>query len=148
MAIDRDVRRLTRWGCAEKDVGRWDWVIDLDYAAFFDSIDHELMLKAVAAHTDQRWVMLYVERWLKAPLDEGNGILVARDRGTPQGSAISPVLANIYLHYAFDAWMTREFPAVPFERYADDAVVHCKSERQARLVLGKIKTRMADCHWS
>jgi group II intron reverse transcriptase/maturase len=78
---------------------RRNWVIDLDYAAFFDSIDHELMLKAVAAHTDHRWVMLYVERWLKASLDEGNGILVARDRGTPQGSAISPVLANIYLHY-------------------------------------------------
>jgi RNA-directed DNA polymerase len=125
---------------------RSDWIIDLDYAAFFDSIDHALMLKAVAAHTDHRWVMLYVERWLKAPLDEGNGILAARDRGTPQGSAISPVLANVYLHYAFDAWMTREFRDVPFERYADDAVVHCKSERQARLVLGEIKSRMADCH--
>ena len=122
-----------------------DWVIDLDYAAFFDSIDHELMLKAVAAHTDERWVLLYVERWLKAPLDDGSDTLVARDRGTPQGSAISPVLANIYLHYSFDMWMAREFPAVPFERYADDAVVHCKSERQARFVLGKIKARMADC---
>jgi len=125
---------------------RRNWVIDLDYAAFFDSIDHELMLKAVAAHTDQRWVMLYVERWLKAPLDEGNGTLVARDRGTPQGSAISPVLANIYLHYAFDMWMAREFPTIPFERYADDAVAHCISERQAWFVLGKIKTWMADCH--
>jgi RNA-directed DNA polymerase len=125
---------------------RRNWVIDLDYAAFFDSIDHELMLKAVAAHTDHRWVMLYIERWLKAPLDEGNGTLVARDRGTPQGSAISPVLANIYLHYAFDMWMAREFPTIPFERYADDAVAHCISERQARFVLGKIKARMADCH--
>lgn len=124
---------------------RSNWVIDMDYAAFFDSIDHELMLKAVAAHTDERWVLLYVERWLKAPLDDVGGALVARDRGTPQGSAISPVLANIYLHYAFDAWMAREFPAVPFERYADDAVVHCKSERQARFVLGKIKTRITDC---
>jgi RNA-directed DNA polymerase len=124
---------------------RSNWVIDLDYAAFFDSIDHELMLKAVAAHTDERWVLLYVERWLKAPLDDGSDTLVARDRGTPQGSAISPVLANIYLHYSFDMWMAREFPVVPFERYADDAVVHCKSERQARFVLGKIKARMADC---
>ncbi len=122
-----------------------DWVIDLDYAAFFDSIDHELMLKAVAAHTEERWVLLYVKRWLQAPLDDGSGTLVARDCGTPQGSAISPVLANIYLHYAFDAWMAREFPAVPFERYADDAVVHCKSERQARFVLGKVRMRMADC---
>ena len=125
---------------------KMNWVIDLDYAAFFDSIDHEFMLKAVAAHTNDRWVMLYVERWLKAPLDEGNGMLVARDRGTPQGSAISPVLANVFLHYAFDAWMAREFPTIPFERYADDAVAHCISERQARFVLGKIKTRMAACH--
>ena len=124
---------------------RSSWVIDLDYAAFFDSIDHELMLKAVAAHTDDRWVLLYVERWLKAPLDDGSDTLVERDRGTPQGSAISPVLANIYLHHAFDMWMAREFPVVPFERYVDDAVVHCKSERQARFVLGKIKARMADC---
>lgn len=122
-----------------------NWVIDLDYAAFFDLIDHELMLKAVAAHTDERWVLLYVERWLKAPLDDGSDTLVARDRGTPQGSAISPVLANIYLHYSFDMWMAREFPAVPFERYADDAVVHCRSERQAWFVLGEIKARMADC---
>ena len=104
------------------------------------------MLKAVAAHTDERWVLLYVERWLKAPLDEGDGTWQARDRGTPQGSAISPVLANLYLHYAFDSWMAREFPAIPFERYADDVVVHCKSERQARLVLGEIEKRMASCH--
>jgi RNA-directed DNA polymerase len=124
---------------------KMDWLIDLDYAAFFDSIDHELMLKAVAAHTDERWVLLYVERWLKAPLDDGSDTLVARDRGTPQGSSISPVLANIYLHYSFDMWMAREFPTISFERYADDAVVHCISERQARFVLGKIKARMADC---
>ena len=123
-----------------------DWVIDLDLRSFFDSVDHDLILKAVAAHTKERWVLLYVERWLKAPLDEGGDTLVARDRGTPQGSAISPVLANIYLHYAFDSWMAREFPTIPFERYADDVVVHAKSERQARFVLGEIKTRMAACH--
>jgi RNA-directed DNA polymerase len=123
-----------------------DWVIDMDYRSFFDTVDHDLMLKAVAAHTDERWVLLYVERWLKAPLDTGDGNLAARDRGTPQGSAISPVLANLYLHYAFDAWMTREFPVVQFERYADDVVVHCKSERQAQLVLGEIEARMGDCH--
>jgi RNA-directed DNA polymerase len=133
-------------GVCRKRCWKMDWVIDLDYAAFFDSIDHELMLKAVAARTDHRWVMLYVERWLKAPLDEGNGMSVERDRGTPQGSAISPLLANIYLHYSLDAWMVREFPAVPFERYADDVVLHCKSEPEARNVLGKIKARMADCH--
>lgn len=123
-----------------------DWVIDLDLRSFFDTVDHDLMLKAVAAHTDERWVLLYVERWLKAPLDTGDGDLKERDRGTPQGSAISPLLANLYLHYAFDAWMAREFPAVHFERYADDVVVHTKSERQARFMLGEIKARMAACH--
>lgn len=123
-----------------------DWVIDLDLHSFFDTVDHKLMLKAVAAHTKERWVLLYVERWLKAPLDTGDDNLAARDRGTPQGSAISPVLANLYLHYAFDSWMAREFPAIPFERYADDVVVHAKSERQARFVLGAIEKRMADCH--
>ena len=123
-----------------------DWVLDLDLKSFFDTVDHKLMLKAVAAHTDERWVLLYVERWLQAPLDTGDDNLEVRDRGTPQGSAISPLLANIYLHYAFDSWMAREFPTIPFERYADDVVVHAKSERQARLVLGEIEKRMADCH--
>jgi RNA-directed DNA polymerase len=133
-------------GVCRERCWRSDWVIDMDYRSFFDTVDHDLILKAVAAHTEERWVLLYVERWLKAPLDEGNDTLAARDRGTPQGSAISPVLANLYLHYAFDAWMTREFPDVQFERYADDVVVHAKSERQARFVLGEIKARMADCH--
>lgn len=133
-------------GVCRERCWRADWVIDLDYSTFFDSLDHELMLKAVARHTSERWVLLYVERWLKAPLDDGSGTVVARDRGTPQGSAISPVLANIYLHYAFDAWMARELPTIRFERYADDVVAHCKSERQARFVLGRIKQRMADCH--
>lgn len=122
---------------------RNDWVIDLDIRAFFDSIDHDLLLKAVSRHTDQRWVLLYVQRWLSAPLQRADGSLVARDRGTPQGSAISPLLANVFLHYAFDAWMAREFPAIGFERYADDAVVHCTSERQARYVLAAITKRMA-----
>jgi RNA-directed DNA polymerase len=130
-------------GVCRKRCWKMDWIIDMDYAAFFDSIDHELMLKAVAAHTDDRWVLLYVERWLKAPLDEGTGTLVARDRGTPQGSAISPVLANIFLHHAFDTWMTREFRDVPFERYADDIVLHCISKLQAQTVLGAITERMA-----
>jgi RNA-directed DNA polymerase len=129
-------------GVCRERCWRYDWLIDLDYQAFFDSIDHELMLKAVAAHTKERWILLYVERWLKAPTQQEDGTVVARDRGTPQGSAISPVLANIFLHHAFDAWMAREFPAVPFERYADDVVTHCKSERQARFVLGAIKKRM------
>jgi group II intron reverse transcriptase/maturase len=123
----------------------YDWVIDLDIKGFFDNLDHDLVLKAVARHTDQKWVLLYVERWLKAPLQRPDGTLVARDRGSPQGSAISPLLANLFMHYAFDMWMAREFPAVPFERYCDDVVVHCRSEGQARLVRDAIARRLAEC---
>jgi len=122
---------------------RQDWVIDLDIRAFFDSLDHDLVLRAVSKHTDLRWVPLYVQRWLVAPLQMGDGTLVQRDRGTPQGSAISPLLANLFLHYAFDTWLARVFPSVRFERYADDAVVHCASQAQAQQVLAAIAERMA-----
>jgi RNA-directed DNA polymerase len=122
---------------------RNDWVIDLDVRAFFDSVDHSLMLKAVKRHTDQRWILLYVTRWLQAPLRQPDGTLTARDRGTPQGSAISPVLANLYLHYAFDMWLVRTFPTVTFERYCDDAVIHCVSEEQARQVRDALAARLA-----
>jgi RNA-directed DNA polymerase len=118
------------------------WVIDLDIRKFFDSVPWSLIVKAVEKHTDQPWVVLYVRRWLEAPTQAADGTLQQRDRGTPQGSAVSPVLANLFLHYAFDAWMAREFPAVAFERYVDDAVVHCVSERQARQVLAAIADRM------
>ena len=123
---------------------RYDWVIDLDIQKFFDSVPWHLIVRAVEAHTDVPWVVLYVKRWLAAPVGLPDGTLAERDRGTPQGSAISPVLANLFMHYAFDAWMAREFPSVPFERYADDAVVHCKSERQARYVRQAIADRMAE----
>jgi RNA-directed DNA polymerase len=124
---------------------RADWVIDMDIRAFFDTVPWNLVLKAVAHHItpDQRWILLYVERWLKAPLQQADGILVARERGTPQGSAISPLLANLFMHYAFDAWMAREFPGVRFERYCDDAVVHCGSDKQARHVREAIAARLA-----
>jgi RNA-directed DNA polymerase len=122
-----------------------DWAIDLDVKAFFDSVDHQLMLKAVAHHTDQRWVLLYVRRWLQAPLQRPDGTLVERDRGTPQGSAVSPVLANLFLHYAFDVWLRRTFPSVPFERYADDVIVHCTSQAQAVAVRDAIGKRLAEC---
>lgn len=121
-----------------------DWVIDLDIAKFFDTVDHDLMVKAVRAHTDQEWVVLYVQRWLVAPLQRPDGTWEARDRGTPQGSAVSPVLANLFLHYAFDAWMGREFPAVAFERYVDDAVVHCVSKKQAAWLRDKIAARFRE----
>ncbi len=122
-----------------------DWVIDLDIKAFFDTLDHELVLRAVRHHTDLRWILLYVERWLKAPLQREDGTLVAREQGSPQGSAISPLLANLFMHYAFDAWMKREFPEIGFERYCDDVVVHCKSERQAKYILSAITERLAGC---
>lgn len=121
-----------------------DWVIDLDIQKFFDSVDWELLLKAVQANTDSPWVLLYVRRWLQAPVQLPDGTLQQRDRGTPQGSPVSPVLANLFLHYAFDVWMGREFPTVRFERYVDDAVVHCVSERQARQVLAALQIRMAE----
>ncbi|HEX5348682.1 MAG TPA: group II intron reverse transcriptase/maturase [Pseudonocardiaceae bacterium] len=122
-----------------------DWVLDLDIRSFFDSLDHDLVVKAVAANitTDQRWVLLYVKRWLSAPLQLPDGSRQQRDRGTPQGSAVSPVLANLVLHYAFDLFLVREFPTVTFERYADDAVVHCATERQAREVRTALAERLA-----
>jgi group II intron reverse transcriptase/maturase len=123
---------------------RTDWVIDLDIQKFFDSVPWDLVVKAVEANTDLPWVVLYIKRWLHAPLALSDGTLQQRDRGTPQGSAVSPVLANLFLHYAFDAWMAREFPGVAFERYVDDAVVHCVSEAQAQQVLAALGERMSE----
>jgi RNA-directed DNA polymerase len=122
---------------------RYDWVLDLDLKSFFDSLDHALVLRAVAHHTDLRWILLDVERWLKAPLQLEDGTLKPRDRGSPQGSAISPVLANIFLHYALDMWLVREYPAVPFERYADDVILHCKTKAQAQVLRDAIIERLA-----
>lgn len=126
-----------------------DWVIDMDIRGFFDNLDHDLVLRAVGHHTDQRWVLLYVERWLKAPLQRRDGSLQARDRGSPQGSAVSPVLSNLFMHYAFDMWMARQYPGVHFERYCDDVVVHCRNEAQAHQVRQAIGGRLAECGvWS
>jgi RNA-directed DNA polymerase len=124
---------------------RSDWVIDLDIRAFFDSVDHTLMVKAVERHltAETRWVLLYVKRWLVAPLQRRDGALVPRDRGTPQGSAISPVLANLFMHYAFDTWLARHCPGVSFERYCDDAVIHCASREQAEHVRAALAERLA-----
>jgi RNA-directed DNA polymerase len=133
-----DALRVCRARCWE-----YDWILDLDLKSFFDSLDHSLVLKAVAHHTNLRWILLYVERWLKAPLQLEDGTLKPRDRGSPQGSAISPVLANIFLHYALDMWLVREFPAVPLERYADDAILHCKTKTQAQLLRDAIIERLA-----
>ena len=114
---------------------RSDWVLDIDVKGYFDSIDWELLLKAVRRHTDCPWVLLYIERWLKAPVQMEDGSVVPRTTGTPQGGVISPLLANLFLHYAFDMWMARTYPHIPFERYADDIICHCKSAEEARAAM-------------
>lgn len=110
--------------------------------ASFDSVSHDLLLKAVAHHTQERWVLLYIERWLKAPMRMPDGTVVARERGTPQGAPISSLLANLFMNYAFDRWMVRKYPGCPFERYADDIVVHCNTEMQARRLWADVAKRL------
>jgi len=132
-------------GVARQRCWEADWVIDLDIKAFFDSIPHALVERAVAHHTDLPWVRLYVARWLRAPVQRPDGTLEARTKGTPQGGVASPLLANLFLHYAFDAWMQRQYPRIRFERYADDILVHCRSEQEAQAVLGAIRGRFQQC---
>jgi group II intron reverse transcriptase/maturase len=129
-------------GACRENCWRYDWVIDLDVAKFFDSVPWDLMVRAVEALDLPPWVILYVKRWLAAPVMMPGGTMADRDRGTPQGSPVSPVLANLFLHWAFDMWLAREFPGCPFERYADDAVVHCRTLQQAREVLAALHQRM------
>lgn len=123
---------------------RFDWVVEFDIRKFFDTVPWDKVVAAVEAHTDARWVVLYVKRWLAAGLRLPDGSTTERVEGTPQGSAVSPVLANLFLHYAFDAWMVREYPGCPFERYADDAVVHCRTLAEAERVLAALRSRMAE----
>jgi len=132
-------------GVVRKRCWKYNWVIDLDIKGFFDNIDHDLMLHAVKKHTASKWMLLYIERWLKAPAQLENGSLVERKMGTPQGGVISPLLANIFLHHAFDEWMRLDHPSIRFARYADDIVVHCRSEAQAQFMLRAIKRRLARC---
>jgi len=124
---------------------RMDWVIDLDIRDFFGSLDHGLLMKAVRHHTELKWIHLYVERWLKAPVQRVDGTLEPRTAGTPQGGVISPLLANLFMHYAFDEWMRRRYPAVAFERYADDVLIHCVSLVQARAILEAVQGRLREC---
>ncbi|HXW80094.1 MAG TPA: group II intron reverse transcriptase/maturase [Acidimicrobiales bacterium] len=123
---------------------KYDWLVDLDVQKFFDTVPWDLVLKAVEAVTTTTWVLLYVRRWLAAPLQLPDGTLVERDKGTPQGSAASPILANLFMHFAFDTWVARNFPGCPFERYADDAVVHCATKAEAEAVLVAIAERMGE----
>lgn len=124
---------------------RYDWVLEFDIKGLFDNIDHDLMMRAVLHHTDSKWVLLYIERWFKAPFQKEDGTLVARPKGTPQGGVISPVLSNLVLHYVFDKWMERNYPQTPFCRYADDGIAHCRTEAEARALLKALDARFKEC---
>lgn len=132
-------------GVARQRCWRHNWVLNLDLQAFFDTMPHDLLLRAVRKHTDCRWVLLYIERWLKAPVQLGDGTLEPREKGSPQGSVISPLLSNLFLHYTFDRWMAMHHPSIPFERYADDILCHCRSEAQARWLWTVLEQRFAAC---
>lgn len=125
----------------------WDyaWVVDLDIKGFFDTIDHALLMRALQKHASESWVSLYVRRWLQAPVELADGQTQVRALGTPQGGVISPLLANLFLHYVFDQWMRRHHPDVPFERYADDVLCHCRTRAQAEAVLAQLTQRFAEC---
>jgi len=124
---------------------RYNWVIDLDIKGFFDNLDHDLLQLALQRHTKNKWVLLYVARWLKAPVQQPDGRLMERLKGTPQGGVISPLLANLYLHYAMDEWLRIKHPNTPIERYADDSIVHCRTEKEAKEILLSLKDRLLQC---
>lgn len=135
-----DAVEVTRRRC-----WKYDWVVEFDIRGLFDNIEHDLLMRAVRKHCDNQWVLLYLERWLKAPMCMANGERVERKRGTPQGGVVSPLLANLFLHYAFDMWMTRTMPRVPFCRYADDGLLHCRTQKQAEFVLERLEQRLVEC---
>jgi RNA-directed DNA polymerase len=135
-----DAIAVTRRRCWEDD-----WVVEFDVKGLFDNIDHDLLMRALRQHCQQSWILLYVERWLKAPMQTMDGEIKVRERGTPQGGVVSPLLANLFLHYAFDRWVDRALPGVRFCRYADDGVLHCKSFKQAQLVVRRIAERFRQC---
>lgn len=127
---------------------QYDWVIDLDIKGFFDNIDHGLLQKALYRHCREEWIRMYVSRWLAVPVKGKDGGLENRTTGTPQGGVISPLLANLFLHYCFDKWMDLNYPNISFERYADDIIIHCNSKEEAEYLLARIGQRLADCRLS
>lgn len=135
-----DALAITRQRC-----WKYNWVLEFDIKGLFDNIDHELLMKAVKKHTDNPWVILYIQRWLRASFQMPDGTVKERTKGTPQGGVISPILANLFLHYAFDKWMDRKHPDKPFARYADDGIVHCKSKQDAEKFLEDLQNRFAEC---
>ena len=132
-------------GRARERCWKYDYVIEFDIKGLFDNIDHELLMRAVRKHVNEPWILMYIQRWLKAPFVDTEGRIMKRKSGTPQGGVISPLLANLFMHYAFDVWMVRTNPQAPFERYADDAIIHCKTETEAEHILAKLKQRLGEC---
>jgi group II intron reverse transcriptase/maturase len=128
----------------EQHCRAYAWVIDLDIKGYFDNIDHDILLELLSKHITEKWVLMYLTRWLKAGVEQEDGSIKQRERGTPQGGVISPLLANLYLHHAFDLWMREQNPHAPFERYADDIVVHCHNKAEAERLLAAIRTRMQE----
>ncbi len=132
-------------GITRERCWRYDWVLEFDIKGLFDNIPHDLLLKTVNKHTDTPWVKLYIERWLRAPMQMLDGQLIKRDKGTPQGGVVSPVLSNLFLHYVFDKWLENHYGNIPWCRYADDGVVHCRSEEEAQHMLEVLKQRFLSC---
>jgi len=124
---------------------RYNWVLEFDIKGLFDNIDHELLMRAVRKHTDSKWILLYIERWLKVPFQKDDGTQVERTKGTPQGGVVSPVLSNLFLHYVFDNWMKRNHPKLPFCRYADDGIVHCRTESETLMLREALEIRFREC---
>lgn len=124
---------------------KYDWVVEFDIKGLFDNLDHQLLMKAVKKHTDNKWVILYIERWLKTPMQFPDGSLQEKTKGVMQGGVISCVLSNLFLHYVFDVWITKRYPNLPWCRYADDGLVHCKTEQEANQILSTLKKRFEEC---
>ena len=132
-------------GVTRERCWKYDWVLEFDIKGLFDNINHELLLRAVRKHVKCKWALIYIERWLKAPMEQG-GIRKERTLGTPQGGVISPILSNLFLHYTFDLWMKRTHPDLPWCRYADDGLVHCRTEQEAEALTAELRARLAECH--
>ena len=131
-------------GVTRERCWKYDWILEFDIKGLFDNISHELLLKAARRHIKCKWALIYIERWLKAPMVK-NGERIERHRGTPQGGVVSPILSNLFLHYTFDLWMQREHPDLPWCRYADDGLVHCRSEQEAEALKATLQARLAEC---
>ena len=133
-------------GATRERCWKYDWVLEFDIKGLFDNIDHELLLRAVRKHITCKWALLYIERWLKAPMVQEDGTMIERSRGTPQGGVVSPILANLFMHYTFDLWMERTHPDLPWCRYADDGLVHCRTGHEAEALKAELQVRLAECH--